>query len=298
MPVPARFLLKQGANVAALARAGLGAWRSKGRSGGAVQAPGPVLTRTIRPPSADHVATYVHHVGGQPSAYKNTVPAHMFSFWAFDAMSWTLQGLPFDLTKALNAGVTLTQTAPLPASGTWILTACLQDVQDDERRTLLVQRITTGPESAPEALVAEVRILIPKRGDKKGPKLPPKLVPSNAAEIGWWRLPSDAGLDFALLTGDFNPIHWIPAAGRAAGFRGCILHGFSTLSRSVEGLIAARLAGRVDGVASIDARFVRPVGLPGKVGLYVTEGRELLVGPAPGTPANLVATFTLSEATP
>lgn len=297
MTVPAKFLLKQGPNLVALARAGVTAYRSRGASGGPILAPGPIFSTTIAPPTPDHVAAYVALAGGQPSAYKGVVPAHMFSAWAFAPMSRTLEGLPVDLSRVLNAGVAITQSAPLPARGRWKVTARLSAVRDDDRHTLLTQRITTGPEEAPEALVAEVRVIVPKRKAGKGAPSAPKLVPTpaqGAREIGWWKLPANAGLDHALLSGDFNPIHWIPAAGRASGFKGCILHGFATLSRAVEGFQATVLSGRVDRLRSIEARFVRPVALPGTVGLYVA-GNELFVGGGFGAPANLVASFTLSE---
>ena len=47
-------------------------------------------------------------------------------------------------------------------------------------------------------------------------------------------------LDFAKLTGDFNPIHWVPAYARASGFRSCILHGFATMSYAMEAIRSAR----------------------------------------------------------
>ncbi len=295
MAVPARYLLRQGPNLIALAKGGASALRKPKSGGPAPTVPGPLIERTFQPPTADHVASYVRHTGGNPAAYKGVVPGHMFSFWAFQAMSACMEGLPYDLSKALNAGCSLTFHAPLPAKGPWIHRAQLVRIDEDDRRVLLVQRHTTGPLDQPEALEAETRVLIPKRKPKGNSSAPPKVVPSSAEEIGWWRLSAGAGLDYALLTGDFNPIHWIPLAGRAAGFGGCILHGFSTLSRAVEGLTTSRLAGQVERLASIDARFVRPVRLPGRVGLYLSGGDELLVGRAPGAPASLVATISLRE---
>jgi len=40
-----------------------------------------------------------------------------------------------------------------------------------------------------------------------------------AHEIGWWSIRPNDAVDFAVLTGDFNPVHWLPAYARAAGFR-------------------------------------------------------------------------------
>ena len=122
-------------------------------------------------------------------------------------------------------------------------------------------------------------------------KAPPPRVPEDAREIAFWNIPVSAGLDFAKLTGDFNPIHWIPPAARAAGFKNVILHGFATLARAIEGMNRALFAGDPSRLATIDVRFTRPLVLPAKVGLYV-RGDEIFVGSAKGGPANLVGTFT------
>jgi acyl dehydratase len=292
MAVPVRHVLRQGANLGALVTAARIAFKSKGAKGGAFDAPGPLLERTIAPPPADLVADYVRHVGGSPASYKGTVPAHFFPYWAFPLLSRTLEGLPWDLSKALNGGCTLHLNAPLPAKGPWRLTAQLASVDADERRVLLVQRVTTGPVSEPEAVVAEMRVLIPLARPAKGErKAPPQVVPADAREVDAWRLSATAGRDFAVLTGDFNPIHWIPPAARAAGFRNVILHGFSTFARTIESLNQNVFAGRVDALASVDARFARPVVLPTRLALFVGHGHDLYVGKAPGAPANLVGSY-------
>ena len=93
-------------------------------------------------------------------------------------------------------------------------------------------------------------------------------VPVDAREIAFWRLSAHAGLDFAKLTGDFNPIHWVPPAAHAAGFRNVILHGFATLARAIEGMNRTLFAGDTNKLATIDVRFTRPLVLPARVGLY------------------------------
>lgn len=293
MAVPVRHVLRQGANLGALVVAARIALQSKGRNGGGFQAPGPLLERTVAPPPRDLIADYVRHAGGRPASYRGTVPAHFFPYWAFPLMSRTLDGLPWDVSRVLNAGVSVS-AAPLPAKGPWRVTVRLQEVDEDDRRVLLGQRITTGPIEDPEALVANVRLLIPKAGGPRGAKPPPQVVPVGARELATWRLPATSGRDFAVLTGDFNPIHWVRPAARAAGFQGCILHGFSTLARAVEGLNQNLFAGRVDALSGVDVRFARPLVLPGRVSLFV-DGDALYVGRAHGAPANLVGTWQCPE---
>ena len=68
---------------------------------------------------------------------------------------------------------------------------------------------------------------------KKGESKDRATVPLAVREIAFARLRSDACLYVAKMTGDFNPIHWIPGAAHASGFRSVILHGFSTLARTI-----------------------------------------------------------------
>jgi acyl dehydratase len=184
-------------------------------------------------------------------------------------------------------------------------------VDDDGRRAILDQKFVTGTRNAPDAIEAHLYVFIPlgkknaarngakakhdgKPHDGKAPDSKPRdkaRVSLDARELAYWKLRSDAGLDFAKLTGDFNPVHWVPAWARAFGFRHTILHGFSTLARAIEGLNRAKFAGDVNALAEIDVRFTRPLVLPARVGLYVSDER-VWVGDAPGGPAYLEGKFT------
>jgi acyl dehydratase len=285
--------------------------------------PGPWIEVEAPPRPDDLVRDYIRHVGGDPSSYRKTVPGHMFPQWAFALTGKTLAGLPYPFIKAMNGGCRLELRAPLPAGEPLQIRARLESIDDNGKRAILTQRVITGTRSSPEAVVADMRVFIPlagksdepatagnghaaatagngkgkKKKGKNGGARPPAaadkarvLVPVTAREIAWNRLRDDAGLDFAKLTGDFNPIHWIPAAAHASGFRAVILHGFSTLARTVESLNRRVFAGDVSRLEWIDARFTRPLVLPATVGVYV-DGDSAFVGDAPGGGAYLEATY-------
>ena len=89
-----------------------------------------------------------------------------------------------------------------------------------------------------------------KREDKANGKANGKAkdkarVPVDAREIAFFKLGPNAGLDFAKLTGDFNPVHWVPRWAKAFGFRNVILHGFGTMARAIEALNRGLFAGDV-----------------------------------------------------
>jgi acyl dehydratase len=198
----------------------------------------------------------------------------------------------------MNAGCRIEQRAPLPAGEPLLVRARVEHVDDDGRRAIVTTRIVTGTAVAGEVVVADLHAFVPLRR-QEGPRRDKAraTVPASAREIAFLRIGEGAGLDFAKLTGDFNPIHWLAPYARAAGFRACILHGFSTLARAIEALDRARFAGDPARLATIDARFTRPLVLPARAGVYVTNDGGLWVGDAPGGGAYLEARFTTSAET-
>ncbi len=296
MTVPTRYILHQGPVIGAIARA---AWvAAKGAAGQSNrfpgQIPGPEISATISPRPNDLVRDYIRHVGGDPNTYRGQVPAHLFPQWIFPLQSRGLEGIQYPIQRVLNGGCRLEMNAPLPLGESFEATVRLEDIDDNGKRAVIHQRAVTGTLRDPEAVVSHVYGIIPlgsgetdksaKRKDER-----PR-VPNGVRELARWDIGSKAGFEFAKLTGDFNPIHWVRPAARAAGFKNVILHGFATMARAVEGLNRALFAGDVSKLAAIDVKFTRPLVLPAQVGLY-TEGDRVFVGDAPGGPAYLVGTY-------
>ena len=287
-----RFILEQKRVISALLRSGIEAATQKPGGGPKPTVPGPILEETVTPPSAELVAAYVKHVGGDPSAYKKSIPPHLFPQWVFPLQTATLRGLPYPLTKVLNGDFHLKTKRPLPQDEPLLVRGQLADVDDDGRRAILHGHFVTGTASAPDAIVADMQVIVPLSGGSKGEKKKKEhhRVPEDAKELARWRLPVTAGREFAKLTGDINPIHWIPPAARASGFKNVILHGFSTSARAYEGVVKTIFSGDASAIRVFECRFTKPVVLPAKVGLYV-HGREVFVGDAPGGPAYLTGSF-------
>lgn len=305
MPVSTRHVLSQGPALRGMGEAALGALKQRlgiAKTNGAPSLPGPEVRATFPPRSPELIRDYARHVGGDPGAYKRRVPPHLFPQWGFALTGKTLEGLSYPMLKAMNGGCKLVMNAPLPSDEPLEVSARLESIDDDGKRAILEQRIVTSTRSAPEAVVAHLYIFVPLAGSKNdgpekgkekgkgGAKKERPRVPEDAKEIAFWKLRADAGLDFAKLTGDFNPVHWVPSYARAFGFRNTILHGFGTMARAIEGLNRGLFAGDVDALSEVHVRFTRPLVLPAKVGLYV-RGEELFVGDAPSGPAYLTGTF-------
>ena len=300
MTVPLKFVRYQGPVLRGMGQAALGALKQRiGRApaaAGAPTLPGPEHHLTVPPRPAELVQAYVRWAGGDPASYKGRVPAHLFPQWGFPLTGKLVDGLSYPMLAAMNGGCKLTINAPLPAGEPLEVSARLEGIDDNGQRAILDQKIVTGTHANPEAVVAHLYVFIPlarKEGEgrsKNGHAKDKPRVPVDAREIAFFKLGPKAGLDFAKLTGDFNPVHWIPRWARAFGFRNVILHGFGTLARAIEALNRGLFAGRVDALAEIDVRFTRPLVLPARVGVYV-RGDGVWVGDAPGGPAYLEGSF-------
>lgn len=313
MSVPSRFIFHQSSGLKALGRIAATAAtaplrRLLNRRPGLHESR--TFTKTLSPPSADLVRRYLEYLGSNPDRYQAAAPPHLFSQWTFDLLSKTLQHLPLPLHEMVNGGCRLVVDGELPLDTEWEASARLVDIDESPKRIRLHHRIETGPRSNPSAVEAHMYnvLVLPRPHDSgeasggsqtdggEAARRREPIVDEQAEEVERWSLAEHAGLDFAKLTGDFNPIHWLPPAARAAGFSNTILHGFGTMARAFEGLERSWLE---DGeqIETLDVRFTEPLVLPAEVGLYVSsdaEGDEtqVTVGDQPGADAYMIGNYT------
>ncbi len=256
--------------------------------------PGPI-ERTLAPPSAELAADFVREMGGDPARWHGVVPPHLFPQWGLPLAAETFRSLPYPMHRMLNAGCRLELRSPLPAGEPLRVRASLQGVDDDGRRARIHGLIVTGTARAPEALLAHVEGYVPlaagrrRAGETARSERP--TVPEGSRRIESWRLGPRAGLDFALLTGDFNPLHWVRPYARLLGFRSTLLHGYALLARTLEALVAYELGGDPSRLEALEARFTAPLVLPASPALFVGEDDVLSVGEAPGSRAFLAGRF-------
>jgi acyl dehydratase len=306
MHVSTRHVLRQGPMLATLGKTAARALAQRVRKGppSSVVTPGPEFRRTFAPLPDDLLDQYVAHVGGDPRAYRGIVPPHFFPQWAMPVASDALAGLPYPILRVLNAGCRMKIHRVLPRNEPLHVRAHLAAVDDDGKRALITTRVFTGTDSAPDALETEIYAFVPlsqgkqdkSNGNGKSPakKSEKPRVPEGSHEIAWVKLRADAGLSFAKLTGDFNPIHWVAPYARASGFRNVILHGFGTFARAAEGLNRGLLGGDVRRLKLLEAKFTRPLVLPHAVGVYVRQ-REVFVGDGIQGPAYMTGHFETGD---
>jgi len=258
--------------------------------------PGPELVEHLPPRDPRLIHDYVKAVGGDPKAYRGTVPAHMFPQWGFPVLSRALEVLPYNMTRLLNGGCRMEMLHPIPAGEELELRARLVEVDDDGTRALIRTQLITGTASTPDALVSHITAFLPLAKKKKGAgKKERPRVPAGARQLDSWSLRPGCGADFSVLTGDINPIHWSPRYARMAGFKKTILHGFSMQARVVESLNRRLFSGDPTQLTEVEVRFVKPLLVPSKTAVWVTDDGEVAVGDAPGGPAALTGTFKKNQ---
>ena len=295
-----RLLEQRRVAAALLGTAGRSLWRARrGRPTTSVPPlPGPELVERVRAPSPALVRAYARHLGTADQGSR--VPPHLFPQWTFPLAARALRQLPYPLARILNAGCRLEINAGVPASAPLTVRAQLLSVEDDGHRALLHERVTTDTPEAPGALIADLYAVAPTgpargRNDRSASSAAAARVPFSARELGRLRLGPRAGLAYACLSGDFNPVHWARPYARAAGFPTPILHGFALLAHTMECLGRATCAGATDRLRVVDVRFKRPLMLRGgiEVGVYRddTDPRSFYVADAPGVRPYLVGSI-------
>ncbi len=288
-----RHITEQRAGLGALASLlGTTVARNVGQRLGKDEARPPLLGTSVRRrvslPHASLQRDFVRFCGGDPARYAGFTPPHLFSQWVLPVALGFAQQLPYAPLAVVNLGSDLKIHNPLPPSGRVDVQCTLTELDvNDERAKITLGLATLFKNEA--YLTSDLHLLVRLSTTAgTGSKRERVLVAADARELSRHRLRREAGLEFAQLTGDFNPIHWSAAYAQMVGFRNSILHGFGSMSLAFESLVTARLCGDWKAVRRVNARFLAPLTLPHDVGVFWGND-TLAVGDAPRGPAYMVA---------
>lgn len=282
-----------------LQKAALEAWRpernSAQRDSSASRLVGMTVRRQVQLPPVALQQAFVRFCGGEPSRYAGRTPPHLFSQWILPGALSLAKRLPYPPLSVINLGCCLRIDGPLPDRGQVSVHSTLTDVSERDGKVRLTLGLLTLFQQEVR-LRAELHLLVrlPNAATPRGTasKRETPVVPEAARELARRRLGSDAGLAFAELTGDFNPIHWSTSYARVVGFESSILHGFGSFALAYEAFVGGRLSGRFDDVRRVDAQFTAPLSLPREIGVF-SHGDELWVADAPLGPAYMAARVEL-----
>ena len=280
--------------------AAMSPFKGGGASADGVETPGQLVSVQLPPLPSGLLAAYCQWTGGLDA---DAVPAHLFPQWTFPPMISALSVLPFPMTAVLNQGCRIESHAPLPKNETLNCTAQLTELLQEESKIKITTKISTGTASAPNALDAFVYAVIPQPKKGKSPagaggatkpppaKREPARVPAGAVVVSEHALLANSGLHYAYVSGDFNPIHWIPPYARMAGFKSVILHGFAQMALMSEALVRARCGGDAALLRVLDVRFIAPLVLPNTMQVHVCDADSTIYVTTEGGKVHMIGSF-------
>ncbi|HEY1057777.1 MAG TPA: MaoC family dehydratase [Limnobacter sp.] len=215
------------------------------------------LEQSVRPMSDALVNSYVEWSGADTDRYDGEIPPHFCSHFAMPMLANLGSLAPYNLLALLNQGLRMEIHQPLPRGQGLHLSGSLMDVSVEPDRVRIHTQVRVSTAAREMAMVIDSYSTVPQ-GKSKSKKPTSKPADEEAfTTVGRWSAEFHDGLNFAMLTGDFNPIHTWPAVGRRSRFKTLILHGFGQLARTHE---CVQNAGYT--IAALDVRWIKPLTLP------------------------------------
>ena len=218
----------------------------------------PIETQLLLP-STRLLNHYIHWSGVETARYQAQVPPHLFFHLVMPLCIEQLKQTRYSLSRIVNLGCTMICHHPIDYQANIKALLSIKRLREVPERARISQHIAIFTQNNQLALELEVHTLLPLgRGLSRRSK---NLAESDRPfeSLGTWQAYGHDGGDFALLTGDFNPIHWSDIAGKRSPFGCKVLHGFGTFIRSYELLQSTLNAS----ISYIDVRFTAPLHLPG-----------------------------------
>jgi len=252
--VPLSLIRHQGPMLAEIARIALGAAIPIGRP--STNPPEFLEERRVIPaPAAELVNRYAAW-SGTPDGYALTLPPHMIAQWSIPLGTKILRQTRYNVATIINQGVSLRINGELPRDVPLHLGASITRLEESDGRARVAVSLTTGTEIEPRIIEAVLESTFPLPGASRPQRKSRPVDDAEWTTIDHWQTSRDDGLKFAILTGDFNPIHWVGIAGRLSPFKATVLQGFGMLARTFEVL------NRSHPLDYLDVRFLKPITLP------------------------------------
>lgn len=263
----------------------------------------PEYQEVVQPRSNQLIDDYLKFLKANVNAYKNEVPFHFFPQWAFPILERALSDLPFNFIQIMNAGYRAEINAPISRNEKIYVKAQIQKIEVKNNILYITTKVISETQTAPEALIAFLTALLrlPKKDNassngKKSKSLQEFTVPYEAKEIARFNFPANTGLNYSILSGDINPVHWLDPYAQMMGFKRVILHGFASSAFCIEAINNNLFAGNIHKLKEVDIKFTKPLLLPAKPKLYyLRENNHFYLAEAKLARAYITASFKTKD---
>lgn len=184
------------------------------------------------------------------------IPPLLVSQTLLSAVATLTSYCPYPLLNVLNQGLKLTVLDTIQPNQPFSITGQLVDASDDGYRAKIHSHVVLNNESGKAILSMDAfaAVMLKSRPQNSEKKQTDKI---EWQTIDSWQMPERAGMEFFLLTGDFNPIHTVPWLAKRTRFAGCIMHGYGAFSK-----IYAAIENQGVRIQEIETRFIKPILLP------------------------------------
>lgn len=258
----------------------------------------PEYSEELEPRSNSLIDEYIRFLKGNLSAYKDYVPFHFFPQWAFPIIGRSLSDLPFSFVQIMNAGYKIQINSQIGRNQKIFVRSKLIKIEQKKNFLYFTIRIISETKSSPEALIAYLTTLIrlPKqeKAQESTKKTDDYSIPFEAKEIASFRFSDKTGLDYSILTGDINPVHWLQFYAKIMGFKNVILHGFASSAFCIEAINNNLFSGNVFKIKEWEVKFTKPLILPAKPKLYyLKEENSIYLGDTKLARAFLIGNFKI-----
>lgn len=217
-----------------------------------------VIEQQVEAPSKKLIQSYADWAGAPAGKYDQHIPPHMFAQFALPICAPQIETLKYNIGGIINQGCGMTVYGQISVGEALNVRSEIVEVEEDNGRARVHIRLAVSGQDGKTAVDVDFyTAFIIGKGQKK-PRAEKE--PVEFESLGSWDAHKHAGLEFGILTGDLNPIHWVTPVAKLSPFKGKVLHGFGMFVRSFETIETHN--GKA--IEAIDVRFVSPVRLPSK----------------------------------
>ena len=237
------------------------------------------------------------------------VPPTFYVTWAMAALADAIVKLdiPYNYSRVLHSASEVRYARPFLIDEVGFFTSRVSMIDDNERRakirvdSVVTERDAHGPEIFTNVMELHVPKAVKREGARGSMKRPdPPIIGPELRPLADLEMKRDLGTRYALVSGDFNPVHWAKPAAKAMGFRSTFVQGYCTKAMAAHAIIRQLLRGAAADLVSLRVEFRKPILLPARVSLFIgkptterdgTVSRPLAIGKAEGGEAYVTGSF-------